>query len=207
MRISRHLLLLILAAVLILAVVGAKKYIWYPIENKNAPGDLIVALGDSLTYGTGAGRGEDWPAIVADRCGCEIINKGVPGETTADALRRLEADVLALEPRIVVVGLGGNDVLQRLPRDQTFENLRQIVKQIQQSGAMVVILGLNGFPLSDDLSSGYKKLARETGSVYVANILGGILTNPKLKSDQIHPNAAGYAVMADRIYEKLEPHL
>lgn len=207
MQISRKLLLAVVAAFLIMAVFAARKYIWYPIENRDATGDVIVAFGDSLTYGTGAGNGEDWPSIVARRCGCTVINKGVPGDTSGDALRRVDEDVLALEPHLVIIGLGGNDVLQRLPREETFQNLRQLVDRIQDSGAMVVILGLKGFPFSDDLSSGYKQLARETGSVYVPNILGGILSKPKYKADQIHPNAAGYVLMANRIYDKLEPYL
>lgn len=180
---------------------------WYPIENKNAAGDVIVALGDSLTYGTGAGSGEDWPSIVSRRCNCTIINKGVPGETTADAYERLESDVLALDPKIVIVGLGGNDILRQLPREQMFKNLRQIIDEVQDSGAMVVVLGLNGFPLGGDLASGYSQLARDTGSVYVSNILGGIFTNPQLKADQFHPNAAGYEIMADKIYGEIEPYL
>lgn len=167
----------------------------------------MVALGDSLTYGTGAQRGEDWPSLISRRCNCAIINKGVPGETTAEAYERLESDVLALDPKLVIVGLGGNDILRQLPREQMFENLRLIIKEIQDSGAIVVVLGLNGFPLGGGLASGYSQLARDTGSVYVPNILGGILTNPDLKSDQFHPNAAGYEVMADKIYGKIEPYL
>ncbi len=199
----------LLISLIILVAIGlyVRARYWYPIENRYATGDVVVALGDSLTYGTGAQRGEDWPSIVSRRCNCTIINKGVPGETSAEAYERLESDVLALDPKIVIVELGGNDILQRLPREQMFQNLRQIVDEIQDSGAMVVILGLNGFPLGGDLASGYSQLARETGSIYVPNILGGIFSNPKLKSDQLHPNAAGYEVMANKIYGEIEPYL
>lgn len=200
-------------ALILLLVLAICAGLWYrgryayPITNREASGDVIIAFGDSLTYGTGAERGEAWPAVVSRECGHEIINKGVPGDTTADALRRLDRDVLSLQPRMVIVGLGGNDTLQQMSREQLFGNLRQIVTEIQASGAMTVLVGLNGFPLDRGLSSEYRRVARETGSVYIPNILGGILTNAKLKADQIHPNAAGYKIMADRICEAIKPHL
>jgi lysophospholipase L1-like esterase len=204
---TRRTLLLIVAVVLLAIGLFVRARYWYPIENRTATGTVVVALGDSLTYGTGAPRGEDWPSLVSQRCNCTIINKGVPGETTADAYKRLQSDVLGLDPKIVVVGLGGNDILQQLPRDQMFTNLRQIIEDIQKSGAMVVVLGLNGFPFGGDLASGYSQLARDTGSVYIPNLLGGILTDQRLKSDQFHPNAAGYKLIADKIYDKIEPYL
>lgn len=204
---TRKTLLLIIVIVVVVIGFYVRARYWYPIENRNATGDVIVALGDSLTYGTGAQRGEDWPSIVSRHCNCTITNKGVPGDTTAEAYARLESDVLALDPKIVIVGLGGNDILRQLPREEMFKNLRQVVDEIQDSGAMVVVLGLNGFPLKGDLGSGYRQLARDTGSVYIPNILGGIFSDSKLKSDQLHPNAAGYEIMADKIYGELEPYL
>ena len=98
-------------------------------------------------------------------------------------------------------------MLQRVPEAQMFANLKTLIGQIQDSGAMVVLLGLNGFPFGGSLADGYKAVAREKGCVRVPNILGGILTNPKLKSDEVHPNAEGYKVIADRIYDKLKPYL
>lgn len=190
-----------------LAIFVGRKYYWYPITNKDAGADVIVAFGDSLTYGTGAGRGQDWPSLVSEKCNCRIVNKGVPGDTSSDALARLDRDVLALDPQIVIIGLGGNDILQRTTPETMFGNLRTIIDRVQDSGAMVVLLGLNGFPLASSLGGEYKALARETGSVYVPNILGGILTSAKLRADQVHPNAEGYKIIADRVYDKLEPHL
>lgn len=206
---SRSVIVLFIGAVLIL-VVGfwIRGRYYYPVANRStATGEAIVAFGDSLTYGTGAARGQDWPSVVARKCHCDIINKGIPGETTEGALARLDKDVLNLKPRLVIVGLGGNDMLQRLPRDRMIENLKEIITQIQQSGAMVALVGLKGFPLDNGTGASYKRLARETGSIYIPNILGGIFTDSKLKSDQVHPNAAGYAIMADRIYDRIKPYL
>lgn len=206
MKLSRKTLIIIAGLLLIGILFYARKYYWYPIENRNSTGDVIVALGDSLTYGTGAQPGEDWPSLLAERCNCTVINKGVPGETSAQAYERLDS-VLQLHPRIVIVGLGGNDILRQLPREEMFANIRRIVDESQDAGAMVVVLGLNGFPLDGGLGSGYGDLARETGSVYVPNILGGIFSNPNLKADQLHPNAAGYRIMADKIYDAVKPYL
>jgi len=207
MKLRRGTVLVIFAVLALGIGIYLRHTVWYPITNKIGSGTSIVAFGDSLTYGTGAGRGQDWPALLAAKSGRSIINKGVPGETTSDALQRVDKDVLSLEPRIVILGFGGNDVLQRVSEEQIFANLKTLIGEIQDSGAMVVLLGLNGFPFGGSLADGYKAVAREKGCVLVPNILGGILTNPKLKSDQVHPNAEGYKVMADRIYDKLKPYL
>lgn len=207
MMMSRKALIVAAALVVLIAGFYVKANYFYPITNRSGSGTAIVALGDSLTYGTGAGKGEDWPSLVRKKCRCEIYNAGIPGDTTQDALSRMDKDVVSRNPRIVIVGLGGNDVLQRQPEEQMFRNLREVITRAQRNGAMVVLLGLNGFPLGGSLASGYKALAKETGSVYVPDIMGGILSNPKLKSDQIHPNAAGYQVMAEKIYNRLEPYL
>lgn len=205
MNSRRVVLLAIVVLCGLIAALWVRRTYYYPITNRHAGGDVIVALGDSLTYGTGADRPQAWPAVIQQRYGISIVNRGVPGDTTADALQRLDKDVLALAPRIVVVLLGGNDMLQQAPREQMFANLRRIITEIQESGAMVLLVGLNGFPFDNGMGSEYARLARETGCAYVPNILRGIFTNAKLKSDQIHPNAAGYEIMADRIYHGLKP--
>lgn len=207
MALSRKTFLIIAIVVAVVAGFTIKKRYYYPITNKNAGSSVIVAFGDSLTYGTGARNGEDWPSLLSAKAGCRVLNKGVPGDTTSDALARLKRDVLDQNATIVIVGLGGNDILQRSPETETFSNLRTIVDQIQASGAMVVVLGLNGFPFGGSLKAGYADLARDTGSVLVPNLMGGILTNAKYKSDQIHPNAAGYKLIADKIYNEIKPYL
>lgn len=207
MKVNRNQFFVVLILLVATIVYVVRSGSVYPITNRYPSGGTIIAFGDSLTFGTGAGRGEDWPSVVSELCNCEIINKGVPGETTGQALSRVQRDVLALNPRVVIIGLGGNDVLQRLSTDNLFSNLRQIIETVQASGAVVILLGLDGFLLASDLGDGYKKLARETGSVYVSDILAGILTNSRLKSDQIHPNAEGYRMIADRIYSKAREYL
>ncbi|MCB2155459.1 arylesterase [bacterium] len=173
----------------------------WPITNDPPTGEAIIALGDSLTSGVGASEGNTYVDVLSDMIGRPILNSGVPGETTGDALKRLDRDVLSEDPRVVIVLLGGNDMLRRVSQDEQFANLREIVESIQAEGALVVLVGLKeiGFFTEGGYDSRYKVLARETGSVLVPNILGGIMFDRDLMSDQIHPNDAGYAKVAEKI--------
>ena len=129
---------------------------------------------------------------------------GVSGDTTASALARLDEDVLSQNPRIVLVGLGGNDFLQSVPLATTEANLRTIVRDIQRGGAMVVLLGFRFPSISANYESMYERVAGDERCLLVPDMLDGILSNPQLKSDEIHPNAAGYALMAERLETPLK---
>ncbi|HYC91851.1 MAG TPA: arylesterase [Thermoanaerobaculia bacterium] len=174
------------------------------VKNLDSRGSAVIAFGDSLTAGYGAGEGEDWPSRVAASTSLAIVNAGVNGDTTDSALARLDDDVLARDPRIVIVGLGGNDFLRGAPLSSTETNLRGIVRKIHGRGAMVVLLGFRFPTLNADYEAMYERVAEEEGCLLVKGTLKGILTDPKLKSDQIHPNAAGYALMAERIAGPLQ---
>ena len=169
------------------------------VRNLESHGTNIIAFGDSLTAGYGAGPGQDYPANLAKLIGREVINAGVSGDTTDSALARLDPDVLQHEPRIVIVGLGGNDFLRGAPITSTEANLRTIVKQVQASGAMVVLLGFNFPSLTASYGKMYKRVASDEGCLLIPDLLDGIIGNPSLKSDEIHPNAKGYALMAERV--------
>lgn len=170
----------------------------WKMTNAYPQGVAIVAFGDSLTSGYQMGPGESYPEQLSKRLGRPVLNRGVSGDATADGLARLERDVLAENPRIVIVGLGANDLLRRQPIDPAFANLRTIVDRIQAKGALVVLLGVNG-RVYGDWGPRYRALARETGSVYVPDVLDGVFGDPRLMYDQIHPNAQGYAKIAERL--------
>lgn len=165
-------------------------------------GSTWAALGDSLTAGEGAEPGEDYPSQLGRRLGRDILNLGVPGDTTADALRRLD-DVLAADPRVVLVCLGGNDSLQRVPLETTLANLRTIVTTLQQHGAFVVLIGVRSATVRDQYHRPFRQLARELGALYIPNILHDVLGNRARMADPIHPNAAGYAHIAARLEHEL----
>ena len=157
-----------------------------------------VALGDSLTAGTGAREGFDYPAQLGRRLGRTIYNYGVPGDTTADALARLD-DVLAADPRVALVCLGGNDSLQRIPPETTFANLDRILERLHAHGTCVVLIGIRSATALDQYHKRFRQLARHHRVLYVPNILDGVLNQRHLMADQIHPNEAGYEFIAARL--------
>ena len=162
-------------------------------------GHSIVAFGDSLVAGRGASAGRDFAAVLSGRLGEPIINAGRSGDTTASALARVDRDVLSRNPRIVIVVLGGNDFLRRVPQQETWANLATIVERIRRRGAAVIIVGVGVGLFSDAYGAGFDALARKTSAALVPDVLDGIIGRAELMSDAIHPNDRGYALMADRI--------
>jgi len=178
----------------------------YEIKNSNPSGENIICFGDSLTYGTGAEEGMDYPSQLSRMIGEPVLNLGVPGDTNASALKRID-EVIEQDPRIVLVTLGGNDLRKGISKDDAFKNLEIIVLQIQGRGAMVVIGGIDIPFLGKGFDDAYESLAEKTGSVLVPNVLKGIWGKKFLMSDQIHPNSKGYTIMAEYFYDAVEPYL
>jgi len=177
------------------------------VKNAVPEGLNIICFGNSLTYGTGASRGMDYPAQLSRMISLPVINAGIPGNTTADALSRVKTDVLDKSPRIVLITLGGNDLKNRVPKEVAFHNLKQIVQAIQNAGALVIIGGVD-IPLRGrGYGNAYKELAKETGSVLIPNVFDGILGHKDLMYDPIHPNDKGYTLMAKSFYAAIQPYL
>ncbi len=162
-------------------------------------GVRVIAFGDSLVEGVGATAGHDVVSVLSERLGTPIINAGRRGDTTASALARLDGAVLSRNPRVVVVLLGGNDFLRRVPRETTFKNLGTIVARIRARGAAVVLVGVKVGVFSDSYSSEYETLARQQSAAVVPNILDGIFGHSSRMTDSVHPNDRGYEIMADRL--------
>ncbi|MGV7224334.1 MAG: GDSL-type esterase/lipase family protein [Nitrospinales bacterium] len=165
--------------------------------------EAIVCFGDSLTFGTGAGKDMDYPSQLANMIQKPVINRGIPGDTTTSALRRLNRDVLSANPDWVLITLGGNDLKNGVSKDIAFTNLKQIVQTIQNQGARVIIGGLR-FPGRDwGFGKGYEDLSQQTGAMLIPDIFAEIVDNPNLMSDPIHPNDSGYRIIARRFYDAL----
>ena len=165
-----------------------------------------IAFGDSLTAGQDAGAGDDYPTVLSRALAVPILNKGVNGETTAGALRRVDA-ALAEQPRVLLLCLGGNDALQQVPIDETFSNLENIIDRFLAEGTFVLLLGVRSASLRDKFADRFEDLARAKKVLLVPNILDGILGHSDLMSDYVHPNSQGYEVIAARIAAKLQPYL
>ncbi len=176
---------------------GSDKVTNYPPKEGS-----IVAFGDSLVAGYGSTKGNDFVSLLSKGLGEEIINLGVSGDTTAGGLARIDS-ALNREPKITILLLGGNDFLRKVPREETFSNLRTIISKLQERGSIVVLLGVRGGLLSDSADGYYKDLAEETGSAYVEDILDGLFGDARYMSDSIHPNDAGYLKIAERLYPVL----
>jgi acyl-CoA thioesterase-1 len=200
------------AALVLLLAVG-----WYSLRsrgpdlgrvaNLGAPGSVVVFFGDSITQGYGVRPDEGFPSLVARELELAFVNAGVPGDTTAAGLLRIERDVLAHQPRLTLVEFGGNDFLRRVPREETLENLDAIVKTLVAQGGMVVILEVNVGLMGDPYVEGYRAVAKRYGAVLVEDVMRGILGSPDLKLDTIHPNAEGHRVIAERVVRVLRPLL
>ena len=176
------------------------------IVNRTPSGGAIVCFGDSLTYGTGASKGMDYPAQLSRMIGLPVMNAGVPGDTTARALKRLDG-VLDRQPRVVLITLGGNDLKNGISRQTAFDNLRAIIRSVQAEGALVIIGGIEMPFYGKGFGGAYRELAEETGSVLIPNVFDGIMGTRSLMSDPIHPNSQGYTVMAQHFYRALQPYL
>ncbi|MEN9912860.1 MAG: hypothetical protein RLY66_268 [Candidatus Parcubacteria bacterium] len=168
------------------------------IYNLDSTGTNIIAFGDSLVRGIGSTPDNDLFSLLSVRIGQPILNMGVSGDTTADAIARLDT-VLAADPRLVIIILGGNDYLKRVPMDVTFQNLGQVVDTIQSRGAAVLILGVRGGLIRDTYDDRFEEFAHKHHAGFVSNILDDLIGDPKYMSDSVHPNDLGYAKIADRV--------
>ncbi|MBU1223158.1 MAG: arylesterase [Gammaproteobacteria bacterium] len=165
--------------------------------------DVIVAFGDSLTHGTGASANDAYPAVLAALTGRTVINAGVPGDTTSSGLERLPAVLDEYKPRLVLLCLGGNDMLRKQPEAATENNLRLLVKTIRASGAEVVLISVPEPKLFGGTPDFYSRLAEDLKLPLEQDVFNEVLKDNRLKSDPIHANAAGYRVVAERLAEFL----
>ncbi len=161
---------------------------------------VVLAFGDSLTHGNGAPEGEAYPDVLAGLLGRTVINAGVPGEISAAGRQRLPQLLEKYRPNLVILCHGGNDFLRRLDRAQTAANLAAMVEQIRATGADVVLVGVPEFGLFLNPPEFYGEIAKRFTLPYEEEIVSNLLGDRDLKSDTIHPNAAGYRRMAEALH-------
>lgn len=176
-----------------------------PVVSKLPDDAVILAFGDSLTYGTGASSEQDYPSILSELTSLQVINAGIPGEITRNGIRRLPNLLDQHEPDLLVLIHGGNDILRKIPATQTTNHLQQMIQEADVREISVVMLGVPNLSLflmsSADI---YQNLASENQIPIDLDALPEILSDKSLKSDAIHPNNAGYRLMAESIHQLMQ---
>ena len=157
----------------------------------------IIVFGDSLAAGVGSDENEGFTKGLEFSLNRQITVLGVSGDTTRDGLNRIE-EVTERDAQIVLISLGGNDFIQRVPEETVRKNMDKIISKIQNSGAMVMVLGAPGY------RGLYKQVAEDHKAAYVSNILKGLIGRDAYMSDPIHPNNVGYHKISERIAPELK---
>jgi acyl-CoA thioesterase-1 len=204
----RHFLLSALLA-LALAGCGQEDSAHFPPLSPDA---VVLVIGDSLVAGTGAARGSAWPQRLADATGWQVINAGVPGDTSSDARRRLAQLLDSHRPDAVVIAVGGNDFLRDVPLADTRANLEAMIAASREVTEHVAVVAIPAKTLSATLLGRlsdhalFAELAQEHGLALVPGAVADVLSDPDLRADRIHANAAGYATIAQRVTQALDDH-
>ena len=183
-----------LCVALLLAACGSE-----PGLSRLGADDVVLAFGDSLTFGTGAKSVQSYPSVLAAATGRTIVNAGRPGETTPEGLSRLAQVLDKVQPKLVVLCHGGNDFLRKMDRSATESNLRAMIELIRAAGAEVVLVSVPSPGLFLSGHELYERVADDLDVPLEHDIVADLLGDNGYKSDAVHPNAAGYAKMAEAI--------
>ncbi|MDO5767909.1 MAG: GDSL-type esterase/lipase family protein [Psychrobacter sp.] len=178
-----------------------------PTEQALPAGSKVIALGDSLTYGYGATPETSYPTVLAQLSGWKVINAGVNGDTSSGVLARTD-DIIKLQPDLVLLGVGGNDVLQRLPPETTRDNITATISKFKSADIPVVLIAEPHFSTSALFGKAsdnplYKEVAKSQEVSLYSGGWSEVLSDESLKSDQIHANAAGYRQFAEGLHDYL----
>ena len=173
------------------------------VPNLDSPGRTIVCLGDSITSGVGAAPAQPYPGLLAEKLGVEVINAGVPGDTSEDGLARL-GEVLALDPWLVIVELGGNDILRQVSPARSEAALRRILDRLLAARVVPVLVEIE-VPFRGGYAEVFERIEEDYDIPVVEDTLGEILLDASLKADPLHPNAEGQRILAEAIAEVVEP--
>lgn len=178
----------------------------------------VVAFGDSLTAGFGLLETESYPYLLqqkidADGFDYEVVNAGVSGDTTLGGLERIDWVLEQENVKILILELGGNDLLRRMPVDSMKENLSKIIAKAKAKNVKVLLCGMIappgvGLEYQRDFQMTFPDLASENQLPFLPFILEGVAMRKELNQpDGIHPNAEGEKIMTDNVYRALKPLL
>lgn len=191
-----------------LMIVGCSKKVEIDIKTLNKE-DTILAFGDSLTFGMGAKPNESYPEQLSNITGYHVVNGGLNGDTANGALPRLQREIEESQPKLIILALGGNDMLKKQD-ERLEENLTELINFIKEKDIQVVLLATpqpNVFShmigtLKD--ASLYSNVSQNTQTFLIENVYSNYLSQKKYKSDLIHLNAEGYTLVAQDIAKELK---
>jgi len=170
-----------------------------PKLNPLAPENKILAFGDSITAGTGANPGQDYPSVLESLIERKIINAGLRGETTAEGVRRLPEWIDRHRPALLLLCEGGNDLLQKLPSEEIESNLERMVEIAKEKKIQVVLIAVPKPGLILLPEPLYRRIAKKHSIPCEEKTLSRILSSPLFKVDPIHPNEKGYRTLAEAL--------
>jgi len=173
------------------------------------PGATVLALGDSLTSGVGASAETAYPAVLQRLTGWKVVNAGVSGDTSAGALQRLPGLLQQHRPALVIVSIGGNDFLRRQSASATRTNVHRICADAKAGGAQVLLVAIPELTILATLGqlsdhAMFEDIAKELEVPLHRKGWSGVLADAKLRSDNIHANAAGYELFTQGLVDTLK---
>ena len=185
--------------ILIASGCGEKNSSLSPLSSSS----VILAYGDSLTYGYNVKRSESYPAKLEVLTGISVINSGVSGEVSAQGLKRLPKVLDEHHPQLLILCHGGNDLLRKMDLEEMELNIRGMIQLSLDRDIPVILLGVPKPGIFLSSFDVYKKIANSMNIIFIEDLISDVLGDKSLKSDSIHPNKKGYNVMAEEIYSLL----
>lgn len=185
-------------------------------ENSQSEQQTILIMGDSISAGFGIDKSQGWVALLESKLKplatpYKIINASISGETTSGGANRIKPLLVKHNPSLVIIELGGNDGLRGSPIKMMKQNLDYMIKQSQNAGAEVLLLGMRippdyGKTYSDLFSRQYKQLALENNTLVLPFLLNGIATQTgMMQADGIHPTAKAQPLMMEYVWSMIKP--
>ena len=198
MRIVRT--LAIFVALLVLAACGGSSQ----KLDKLSSDAVVLAFGDSLTFGTGASPGDSYPAQLEALIGRKVVNAGVPGEVSSAGLERLPAVLDEVKPALLLLCHGGNDFLRKMDEAHAARNVKDMVRLARERNIQVVLIATPKPTLPPSVPVFYREIALEARIGLVEAVMRDVLSDRALKSDFVHPNANGYREIAKAVQKALK---
>jgi acyl-CoA thioesterase-1 len=178
---------------------------------------VILVLGDSLSAEYGLPRGAGWVNLMEDQLSrskspWSVFNASISGETSSGGLSRLPNLLAQKKPGLVIIELGANDALRGLPVNQTEANLRKMVQMSKNSGAKVLLCGIQipsnyGQTYTAQFKNLYPQIANQEGVELMPFFLEGVATKPELfQADRLHPNVEAQSTIFKNVWGSMAPY-